>query len=148
MNLIIIWPKNETEILLLLITKNCETLFKQTHGKAEETLQFKMIKFRENFHFNTSISIDESWMVGLLGLEVYNFTFNIREKKHKFELHKDPFDSEFSFTELQDKVAEVLGVSDTSIDDLGHEIYGPSNIKTYRKITTEKSQTDSYLDYY
>ena len=39
-----ITPKNETKHLLLSITKNCETLIEQTHGKAEETLEFKMIK--------------------------------------------------------------------------------------------------------
>ena len=31
-------PKNKTEGFLLSITKNCETLNKQTHRKAEETL--------------------------------------------------------------------------------------------------------------
>ena len=34
-------PKNETEDLLLSITENCETLIRQTHGKPEETLEFK-----------------------------------------------------------------------------------------------------------
>ena len=44
MNLNMIRPKNETEDLLQSITKNCETLSKQTHRKAEETLEFKMIQ--------------------------------------------------------------------------------------------------------
>ena len=44
MNLNMIQPKNQTEDLLLSITKNCQTLIKQTHRKAEETLEFKMIK--------------------------------------------------------------------------------------------------------
>ena len=44
MNLNMIRPKNETEDLLLSITKNCETLIKQTHTKPEETLEFKMNK--------------------------------------------------------------------------------------------------------
>ena len=30
-------PKNQTECLLLSITKNCKTLFKQTHTKPEES---------------------------------------------------------------------------------------------------------------
>ena len=51
MNLNMIRPKNETENLLLLISKNCETLIDQKHRKAEETLEFKMIKSRETFHF-------------------------------------------------------------------------------------------------
>ena len=42
MKLIMIRPKNETEDLLLSINKNCETLIKQTHGKTEETLEFKL----------------------------------------------------------------------------------------------------------
>ena len=44
MSLNIIQPKNETENLLLSITKNWETLIEQTHRKAKETLEFKMIK--------------------------------------------------------------------------------------------------------
>ena len=32
-----ITPKNETKDLLLLLTKNCETLIEQTHRKAKET---------------------------------------------------------------------------------------------------------------
>ena len=37
-------PKNETEDLLLSITKNCKTLVNQTHKKAEETNEFKLVK--------------------------------------------------------------------------------------------------------
>ena len=36
MNLNMIRPKNETEDLLLPKTKNCKTLFKQTHRKTEK----------------------------------------------------------------------------------------------------------------
>ena len=50
--------KNQTEDLLLPITKNCETLIQQTHKKAEESLEFKMIKPRETLHFNPPISIE------------------------------------------------------------------------------------------
>ena len=42
MNLNLIQPKNETEVLLLSITVNCEKLDKQTRRKAEETLEFKL----------------------------------------------------------------------------------------------------------
>ena len=44
-------PRNETEDFLLSITEGCETLFKQTHRKAEETLEFKITKSRETFPF-------------------------------------------------------------------------------------------------
>ena len=57
-------PKSETEDLLLSITKNCETLIEQTHRKAEETSEFKMIKAKETIHFNPPISVGGSWMIG------------------------------------------------------------------------------------
>ena len=57
MNLNMIRPKNETGDLLLSITKNCETLIEQTHRKPEETLELKMNKSRETFHFSPPIQI-------------------------------------------------------------------------------------------
>ena len=70
MNLNMVRPKSETEDLLLSITKNCETLIKRTHRKAEETLEDKLNKRRETFHFNPPVQIDGSWMVGLIILGV------------------------------------------------------------------------------
>ena len=83
-------PKNETENLLLSITKNCETLIEQTHRKEEETLEFELIKPKETFHFNPPIQINGNWMIGLTDLEVYNSIFNITEENNKFELYKFP----------------------------------------------------------
>ena len=77
MNLNMVRPKNETEDLFLSITKNCETLIQQTHTKPQETLEFKMTKPKETFHFNPPIEVKENWMIGLTDLEVYNSTFNI-----------------------------------------------------------------------
>ena len=56
MNLNVIDLKTKQK-LLLSITKNCETLIEQTHSKAEESLEFKMIKSTEIFHFNSPIQI-------------------------------------------------------------------------------------------
>ena len=64
MNQIMIRPKNETEILHS-ITKNCETLIKQTHTKLQGTLEFKLTKSRETFHSKPPISVEGSWMIGL-----------------------------------------------------------------------------------
>ena len=55
MKLNVIRPKNETEDLFLSFTKNCETLLKQTHRKAEEILEHKMTKSGETFQFNPPI---------------------------------------------------------------------------------------------
>ena len=55
-----IQPKNEIEELLISTTKNCKTLIEQTHGKGEETLEFKLAEPRETFHFNPPIQIKET----------------------------------------------------------------------------------------
>ena len=52
-------PKNETEDLLLSVTKLCETLIEQTHRKPEETLEFKLNKSRETFNFKPLIQVKE-----------------------------------------------------------------------------------------
>ena len=64
-------PKNHTEDLLLSMTKNCETLFEQTHRKAEETLETIMIYSKQTFHFKPPIPFEGYSMIGLTDLEVY-----------------------------------------------------------------------------
>ena len=86
MNLNMIRPKNQTEELLLSITKNCETLIEQTHREAEATLDFKTIQSKQTFLFKPPIPIEGSGMIGLTDLEIYNSIFNITEEKNKFEL--------------------------------------------------------------
>ena len=89
MNLSKIRPQNETKDLLLSITKNCATLFKETHGKAEKILEFKLSHSRQTFHFNPPIIIEGSWMIGLTSLEVWNCIYNIKGENNKFELYTD-----------------------------------------------------------
>ena len=76
MNFIMIRPKNETEDLLLSISKNCETLIKQTLRKAEETLEYKIIQSKQTFHFKPPSPIEKKWMIGLRDLEVYTSIFS------------------------------------------------------------------------
>ena len=135
--------KNETEDLLLSITKNCETLIDQTHRKPEETLEFKMIKPRETFHFNPPIHIIGDWMLGLTDLEVYNSLFNKNLTNKKFELYTNTFD-EFSFEELKDELEEILIIPNITGDLLEDETIGPRIIKTYWKLRSEKSSSDGY----
>ena len=70
MNLNMNRTKNETEDLLLSITKICETLIEQTQRKPEETLEFKKNKSRETIHIKSPIQVKEDWMLGLTDLEV------------------------------------------------------------------------------
>ena len=72
-------PIKKTEDFLLSIAKNCETLFEQTHRKAEKTLEFKMIKTEETLHFNPPIHIEGDWTIGLVDLERYISIFIITE---------------------------------------------------------------------
>ena len=136
-------PKNETEDLLLSITKNCETLIQQTQRKAGETLEYKLTKPRETFHFNPPISIQGSWMLGLTSLEIYYSIFNITEN-NKFELYTDTID-EFFFIELRDAFEEILNISDIAPYHQQHEKIGPRIVEVYRKLKLEKSTTDAYI---
>ena len=74
-------PKNETEPLLLSIIKDCETIFKQTHTKPQETIEFKFTNSKETFSFKPSIilGLDSNLMMGLLCLSVFNSILNITE---------------------------------------------------------------------
>ena len=137
MKLNMIRPKNQTEDLLLSITKNCETLIKQTHRKAEETLEFKMIKPRETFHFKPPIEIQGDWMVGLTNLEVYNSIFNITEENNKFELYRDT-SAKFGFLELKDELEDILNIPHIRNQHLDDEIIGPRITDEFIKPSNEK----------
>ena len=145
MNLNTIQPKNETENLLLSITKNCEKLVEQTHRKPEETLDFKMLKSREIFHFNPPIQTKGDWMLGLIDLEVYNSIFNITKENNKFELYTETFD-EFSFLELKDEVEEILNIPEITDDHLEIDILAPRIAETYWKLRSDKSSHDGYIN--
>ena len=143
-----IQPKNETEDLLLSITKNCETLIKQTHRKAEETLEFKMIKPRETFHFKPSIQIKGDWMIGLTDLEVYNSIFNITEENNKFELYKFPDEKSggVTYEKVRDEIEKDLKIEDITAADLQDDIIGPIFIEEYEEQVTKRMNDEQYMN--
>ena len=120
-------PKNETDSLLLSITKNCETLIEQTHRKPEEILEFKMNKSRESFHFKPPIQIKGDWMLGLTDLEVYNSIFNITEENNKFKLYKFPYEKSggVTYEKVRDEIERDLDIEDITAEDLQDDIIGP-----------------------
>ena len=136
-------PKNETEDLLLSITKNCETLIEQTHRKAEETLEFKMNKSRETFHFSQPIQIQGDWMIGLIDLEVYNSIFNITEENNKFEIYRDT-PTKFQFLDLKDGLEEILGIPHNTREHLLDDETASRVIDEYHKLSHEKKNSDGY----
>ena len=143
-----IQPKNKTEDLLLSITKNCETLIEQTHRKAEETLEFKMIRSKQTSHFNPPIRIKGDWMIGVTDLEVYNSIFNKKERNNKFKLHKVPDEKAggISYTKVRDEIERDLDISDITAADLQDDLIGPIFIEEYREQVTKIWKGLGYLN--
>ena len=141
-------PKNETEDLLLSITKNCETLIEQTHSKPQETLEFKMIKPRETFHFKPPIQIKGDWMIGLTDLEVYYSIFDITEQNNKFKLYKFPDEKAggISYTKVRDEIEKDLDFEDITSTDLEDDIIAPIIIKQYNEQVTKRMNDDGYMN--
>ena len=148
MNLNIIRPKNETEDLLLSITKNCETLIEQTHRKAEETLEFKIVKPREIFHFRPPIQVKGDWMIGLVDLELYNSIFNITEENNKFDLYNFPDEkaSGITYTKVRGEIEKDLDISDITATDLQDDIIGPIIIEEYNEQVTKRMKDEQYMN--
>ena len=141
-------PKIETEDLLLSISKKCETLIVQTHRKPEETLEFKMTKSRETFHFKTPIQVKGDWMIGLTDLEVYNSIFKITEENNKFELCKFPDEKAggVTYEKVRDEIEKDLDIEDITAADLQDEIIGPIIIEEYREQVTKRMNDDGYMN--
>ena len=148
MNLNMIRPKNEAEDLLLSITKNCEILIEQTHRKAEETLEFKMTRPGETFHFKQPIQIKGDWMIGLTDLEVYNSIFNITEENNKFELYKFPDEKAggVTYEKVRDEIEKDLDIEDITAEDLQDDIKGPIIIEEYKKQVTKRMKDEHYMN--
>ena len=148
MNLNMIRPKSQTEDLLLSITKNCETLIKQTHRKAEETLEFKMIKLRQTFHINQPIQTKEDWVLGLVDLEVYNSIFNITEENNKFQLYKFPDEKAggVTYEKVRDEIEKDLDIEDITAEDSQDEIIAPIIIEEYKKQVTKRKKDVGYMN--
>ena len=148
MNLNTIHPKNKTEDLLLSITKNCETIYDQTHKKSEETLEIKMIKPKETFHFNPPIQVKEDWMLGLIDLEVYNSIFNITEENNKFELYKFPDEKigGITYEKVSGEIEKDWGIEDITATDLQDDIIAPIIIEEYNEQVTKRMNDGQYMN--
>ena len=149
MNLNMIRPKNETENLLLSITKNCETLIEQTHRKAEETLELKMIKPRETFHFKPPIQVKVDCLIGLVDLEVYKSIFNITEENNKLQHYKFPDEKAggVTYEKVRDEIEKDLDLEDITAADLQDEIIAPIIIEEYREQVTKRMKDVGYMNF-
>ena len=141
-------PKNQTEDLLLSITKNCETLIEQTHTKPQETLEFKMTKPKEIFHFKPPIQIKGDWMIGLTDLEVYNSIFNRTEENNKFELYKFPDEKTggVTYEKVRDEIEKDLDIKDITAADLQDDIIAPIIVEEYKEQVTKRMNDELYMN--
>ena len=141
-------PKNETEDLLLSITKNCEILIEQSHRKAEETSESKLTRPRKTIHFHPPVQIKGDWMLGLTDLEVYSSFFNITEENNKFELYKLPVSEigDVLYGKTTDEIEKDLDISDNTAAGLQDEIIGPVIIEVNRQQVTERMEDGGYMN--
>ena len=72
-------PRNETEELLLSITKIVKRLLNKRVQKRQETLRFKLTQPKETFSLKPSIILgfDSNWKLCLTRFEVCNSIFHI-----------------------------------------------------------------------
>ena len=148
MNLNTIRPKNETQDLLLSMTKNCETLIEQTHTKPQETLEFKMNISRESFNFKPPIQVKGDWMIGLTDLEVYNSIFYIAEENNKFQLYKFPDEKAggVTYEKVRDEIEKDLGIEDITAENLQDDIIRPIIIEEYNEQVTKRMNDEKYMN--
>ena len=131
--------KNEYESLC--------NIFTIIHRKVEETLEFKLNKSMQTFHFNPPVDVKEDWMIGLLSLEVYNSIFNITEENNKLKLYKFPDEKSggVSYEKIRDETEKDMDISDITASDLQNEIIGPFVIKEYRDHVTKRLEDVGYM---
>ena len=90
---------------LLLNKKHTDTLIEQTRTKAQETLEFKMIRSVETFSFNRSLNLIEEgkWLLGVTSLECTSSVFNITNDNKSFSIIiGDHYQTEFAEITIDD----------------------------------------------
>ena len=74
--------------LLLSFKKHTDTLIEQTKTKAQETLEFKMIRSKQTFSFNPPLNLVEEgkWLMAVSLFDCINSVFNITNEKNPFSI--------------------------------------------------------------
>ena len=135
-------PKCETEDLLFSRTKNCEALFEQNQRKAEETLEFKMIKPRETFHFTPTIQNKGDCTTGLPSLVVYNSIFELTEEKNPNFINFLMKRVVLLHMKKSDEIEKDLEITFTDLQD---DIKGPTIIEEFREKATKRMKDDVFM---
>ena len=106
-------------------------------------MEFKFSQPGETLSFFPPISIEGSWMTGMISLEVFKSILNITHEDNDFELYTDTFD-EFSFKELKNELEENLSFLNISYERVQDEKIGPRKFSEHKNQETERRHTDGY----
>ena len=74
---------------------------------------------------------------------VHKFIFNIIEQNNKFQSYTVTFEN-LSFDELKDELEGILNNSNITSEHRQDDFLGPRIISAFKKLETEKRQTDGY----
>ena len=120
----------------------------QTHRKPEKTLEFKMIKPRENFHFTPPVQNKREWMIRLTDLEVDNSIFNITEENNKFKLYKFPDKKSggVTYEKVGDEIERDLDISDITAADLQDDLIALITIEEYKEQVAKRMKNEQYMN--
>ena len=77
-------PADEIETLTLEIVKLMQKVEENTHTKAQEPLEFKLTKPKQNFNFDKQLIIPKKWLMGVTILQVYNTVYKMTERNKIF----------------------------------------------------------------
>ena len=80
-------PKNETDDLILSITKERATPSEQTQTKLQQTLEFKQTQQKRTFSFSPHPG-DPNWRIALNSLKLNISLIFATEDVNKFELYR------------------------------------------------------------
>ena len=74
--------------LLLLFKKHTDALIEQTRTRAQETLEFKMIRSKRTFSLNPPVNLVEEckWLLAVSSFECKNSVFNITNENNSFSI--------------------------------------------------------------
>ena len=74
--------------LLLLFKTHTDTLIEQTKTRAQETLEFILIRSKQTFSFNPPITLVEEgkWLLAVSSFECRNSVFNVTNENNSFSI--------------------------------------------------------------
>ena len=145
--------------MLFLIKKHTDALIEQTRTRAQETLEFKMIRSKQTFSFNPPLNLFEEgkWWLGVTSLECTNSVFTITNQNNSFSIIiRGHYQTEFAEKTIDDlnKLLELksLELHVEEVKKRGNKIkigdseYKLSDFDTHKNEILEEIKNVKYND--